>query len=153
LSQGTHAAPKAGQSRSPICRPRWRQGFAEGVITPGDAVLIHTGWRSLMKDNVQYGGEPGIGVEAAKWLAAKQVALIGADTCEVGPNSDAELAFPVHQELITKNGIFLQENPDLSALVTDQTWEFLYVFAPVGSKRTTALAPNSLSQTRSFSST
>jgi hypothetical protein len=46
-------------------------------------------------------------VEAAKWLAAKQVALIGADTMgvEVGPNPDAELAFPVHRELITKNGI------------------------------------------------
>jgi kynurenine formamidase len=118
-----------------------RQGLAEGVITPGDAVLIHTGWGDLwMKDNARYGaGEPGIGVEAAKWLAAKQVALIGADTwgVEVRPNPDAELAFPAHQELITKNGIFLQENLDLSGLVTDETWEFLYVFAPVPIKGAT----------------
>jgi kynurenine formamidase len=118
-----------------------RQGLAEGFITPGDAVLIHTGWGDLwMKDNARYGaGEPGIGVEAAKWLAAKQVALIGADTwgVEVGPNPDAELAFPAHQELITKNGIFLQENLDLSGLVTDETWEFLYVFAPVPIKGAT----------------
>jgi kynurenine formamidase len=118
-----------------------RQGLAEAAITPGDAVLIHTGWGSLwMKDNARYGaGEPGIGVEAAKWLAAKQVAMIGADTwgVEVAPNPDADLAFPAHQELITKNGIFLQENLDLSALVADQAWEFLYVFAPVPIKGAT----------------
>jgi kynurenine formamidase len=118
-----------------------RQGLAEAVITPGDAVLIHTDWGSLwMKDNARYGaGEPGIGVEAAKWLAAKQVVLIGADTwgVEVGPSPDAELAFPAHQELITKNGIFLQENLDLSALVAEQAWEFLYVFSPVPIKGAT----------------
>jgi kynurenine formamidase len=118
-----------------------RQGLAEAVITPGDAVLIHTGWGSLwMKDNARYGaGEPGIGVEVAKWLAAKQVVLIGADTwgVEVGPSPDAELAFPAHQELITKNGIFLQENLDLSALVAEQAWEFLYVFSPVPIKGAT----------------
>lgn len=118
-----------------------RQGLAEAVITPGDVVLIHTGWGDLwMKDNARYGaGEPGIDIEAAMWLVAKQVALVGADTwgVEVGPNPDAELAFPVHQELITKNGIFLQENLDLSALVADQAWEFLYVFAPVPIKGAT----------------
>jgi kynurenine formamidase len=103
-----------------------RQGLAETAITPGDAVLIHTGWGSLwMKDNARYGaGQPGIGVEAAKWLAAKQVALVGADNwgVEVGPNPDAALAFPAHQELLTKNGIFLQENLDLAELVADRAW-------------------------------
>jgi kynurenine formamidase len=118
-----------------------RQGLAETVITPGDAVLIHTGWGDLwMKDNARYvAGEPGIGIEAARWLAAKQVALVGADNwgVEVGLDLDAELVFPAHQELITKNGIFLQENLDLSALVADQAWEFLYVFAPVPIKGAT----------------
>ena len=118
-----------------------RQGLAETAITPGDAVLIHTGWGSLwMKDNARYGaGQPGIGVEAAKWLAGKQVALVGADNwgVEVGPNPDAALAFPAHQELLTKNGIFLQENLNLDELVTDGAWEVLYVFAPVPIKGAT----------------
>jgi kynurenine formamidase len=84
-------------------------------------------------------GEPGIGIEAARWLAAKQVALVGADNwgVEVGLDLEAELVFPAHQELITKNGIFLQENLDLSAIVADQAWEFLYVFTPVPIKGAT----------------
>lgn len=55
-----------------------RQGLAEAVITPGDAVLIHTDWDNLwMKDNARYGaGELGISVAAATWLAAKPVALM-----------------------------------------------------------------------------
>jgi kynurenine formamidase len=118
-----------------------RQDLAETAITPGDAVLIHTGWGDLwMKDNARYGdGQPGIGVEAAQWLAAKQVALVGADNwgVEVGPNPDAALAFPAHQELLTKNGIFLQENLDLDELVADRAWEVLYVFAPVPIKGAT----------------
>ena len=104
-------------------------------------MLIHTGWGSLwMKDNARYGaGQPGIGIEAAKWLAAKQVALVGADNwgVEVGPNPDAALAFPAHQELLTRNGIFLQENLDLAELVADRAWEVLYIFAPVPIKGAT----------------
>jgi kynurenine formamidase len=118
-----------------------RQGLAESVITQGDVVLLHTGWGSLwMVDNARYGaGEPGIGVEAAKWLAAKQVALVGADTwgVEVVPNPDPDLAFPAHQELIARHGIYLQENLDLGELVAAQGWQFLYVFAPVPIKGAT----------------
>jgi kynurenine formamidase len=118
-----------------------RQKLAEDTIVAGDVVLLHTGWGSLwMQDNPRYNaGEPGIGVEAGKWLAAKRVVLVGADTwgVEVVPNPDPKLAFPVHQELITRNGIFLQENLELSALVADQAWQFLYVFTPVPIKGAT----------------
>src|SRR6185295_5981651 len=50
-------------------------------LRPGDAVLIRTGHGELwMKDNKAYGeGEPGIGVEAAKWLAEQKVSLVGSD--------------------------------------------------------------------------
>src|SRR5678815_5109123 len=43
-------------------------------IRAGDVVLIHTGWGSLwMKDNTRFGAtSPGIGVEAAKFLAEKE---------------------------------------------------------------------------------
>ena len=39
-------------------------------ITPGDVVIIHTGWGSLwMKDNDRYSTtEPGIGLEAGQFL-------------------------------------------------------------------------------------
>jgi kynurenine formamidase len=40
-------------------------------------------------------------------------------------------------ELITKNGIFLHENLDLSELIQDGAYEFAYIFVPVPMKGAT----------------
>jgi kynurenine formamidase len=104
-------------------------------IRPGDVVVLHTGWGSLwMKDNETFNKqEPGIGVEAAKWLASKQAVVVGADSwaVEIVPNPDAKLAFPCHQELITRNGIYLHENCATERLVQNNVREFLYMFFPL----------------------
>ncbi len=88
-------------------------------IQEGDVVLIRTGHGKLwMKDNAAYGaGEPGIGLAAAKFLTDRKVALIGADTwaIEAVPHERADLAFPVHQWDLTKNGVYHLENLDLEA--------------------------------------
>jgi hypothetical protein len=77
-----------------------KQGFDAETISPGDVVLLHTGWGSLWgKENAKFNsGEPGIGLEAGRWLAGKGVAVVGADTwaVEVVPNPDSKLAFIVH---------------------------------------------------------
>ena len=55
----------------------------QGVeIRQGDVVLFHTGWLSLIgKDDKRFNsGEPGLGVEGAKYLTGKGVVAIGADT-------------------------------------------------------------------------
>ena len=55
----------------------------QGVeIRQGDVVIFHTGWLSLIgKDDKRYSaGEPGLGVEGAKYLTGKGVVAIGADT-------------------------------------------------------------------------
>lgn len=104
-------------------------------IHPGDAVLIHTGhgfW--WMKDNKRYGdGEPGIGLEAARWLAEKKVSLVGADTwaVEVVPSENPRRPFEVHQFLLVRNGIYQLENLDLSQLAADKVTEFAFIFAPL----------------------
>src|SRR5881628_2227636 len=69
----------------------------------------------------------------------RQIVCVGSDTwaTEVQPNPDPNLRGPVHQELLTKNGIFNHENLDLSELVRDRVWEFAYVFVPVPLKGTT----------------
>jgi len=104
-------------------------------IHSGDAVLIHTGWGSLwMKDNQKYGQTcPGIGVEAAQFLADKEVVVVGADnwSVEVNPNPDASLGAPVHQLLLAKNGIYLHENLNTAELARDNVHEFAYVFTPL----------------------
>jgi kynurenine formamidase len=112
-----------------------RQQVGADWFRPGDAVFIRTGWGDLwMKDNARYnGGEPGIGVAAARWLAEKQPVVVGADTwgIECVPNPDPQLAFPAHQELITRNGIFLHENLNLAVLAEERIWQFVYVMAPL----------------------
>lgn len=111
-----------------------KQGLNEADIRQGDAVFFNTGWGSLwLKNNDRYGsGEPGPGLEAAKWLIDKGACVVGADSwgVEAVPNPDKNLAFPVHGELITKNGIFIHENLVFDALIADRKFQFVYVFAP-----------------------
>lgn len=118
-----------------------RQGGSEAAIKPGDCVFLNTGWGALWnKDNGQYSkGEPGIGVAAAQWLAQKKIVLVGADTwgVECVPNPDASLAFPVHQELITKNGIHIFENLDLAGLAEAKASQFLFILLPLRIKGAT----------------
>ena len=121
-----------------------RDGKSEADITAGDVVLIHTGWgRHWITDNATFNsGAPGIGVEAAEWLAAKQIALVGADTwpVEVVPNPDSNLAFPAHQILLVKHGIFIHENLAVERLVEAGVNTFAYIYQPVPIKGATGSA-------------
>ncbi|TAJ36339.1 MAG: cyclase family protein, partial [Reyranella sp.] len=85
-----------------------KQNMQEADIKEGDAVFFNTGWGELwMKNNDKFNaGEPGIGMEVAKWCIDKGISLTGGDqwATEVVPNPDKNLAFPVHGELITKHG-------------------------------------------------
>ena len=109
-----------------------RQGV---TITAGDVVLIHTGWGSLwMEDNERFNAsEPGIGLEAAEFLIDAEIVMVGSDTwaTEVIPNPDLSLQFPVHQQLIPKNGIYNIENLATEVLAADEVYEFAFVYAPL----------------------
>lgn len=110
---------------------------AQGLDEPGsgDVVLLHTGWgRHWIEDNATFNsGEPGIGLEAARWLIDRDIATVGADTwaIEVLPNPDPTVAFPVHMELIPKNGIFIHENLATERLIEEGVSEFAYIYSPV----------------------
>ena len=109
-----------------------RQGIKS--IERGDVVLFHTGWTKLIgKDNKRYGSvEPGLGVEGARYLAERQIAMVGADTwgLEVVPFEKNAGVFEVHQILIPINGIYILENMETSEMVKDQAWEFLFTLGP-----------------------
>ncbi|MFP6615031.1 MAG: cyclase family protein, partial [Candidatus Hydrogenedentota bacterium] len=100
-------------------------------IGKGDVVILNTGWQALAtSDPVRFmSGQPGLGVEGVKFLATKDVVAVGADTwgVEVQPSEDSDLVFPVHQELLAKNGIYILENMKTDELVADKAWEFLFV--------------------------
>jgi kynurenine formamidase len=117
-------------------------------IRSGDAVFLHTGWgRQWMTDNAKYSANaPGIGVAAAQYLVEREIVLAGADTwaVEVVPNPDASLAFPVHQLLLPRNGIYIFENLVTEELARDGVYEFAFFFAPLRLKGATGSPGNPL---------
>ncbi|MGE0383102.1 MAG: cyclase family protein [Gammaproteobacteria bacterium] len=105
---------------------------AQGVrIGKGDVVLFHTGWIGLVGvDNAKFmSGEPGLGVDGARWLAGLGVVAVGADTgaLDAMPGEDRTQAVPVHAELLAKSGVYILENIDTRALAADRAYEFLFV--------------------------
>jgi kynurenine formamidase len=104
-------------------------------LTPGDAVIIHTGWGKLWaKENARYVKScPGIGVAAAEWLAKQDPMLVGSDNwpVEVAPNPDKQLSLPVHQIMLVVNGIHLLENMKLDDLAAKKVYEFAFVMQPI----------------------
>jgi kynurenine formamidase len=103
-------------------------------IERGDVVLFYTGWTKLIgQDNKRYNaGEPGLGLEGAKYLASLGVAMVGADTwgLEVVPFEKGAGVFEVHQVLIPQNGIYILENINTEEMVKDRAWEFLFTLGP-----------------------
>ncbi|HET6869985.1 MAG TPA: cyclase family protein [Solirubrobacteraceae bacterium] len=97
---------------------------------PGDAVLFHTGWGEHWYDADAYlSGEPGPGMELARWLVQRGVALTGCDTWSYGPvpAEDPERPFEVPQFLSTHHGVFIVENLDTSELARDGVREFALI--------------------------
>jgi kynurenine formamidase len=117
-------------------------------IRAGDVVLVHTGWGSLwIADNAAFNASaPGVGLDAARWLVEREVVLVGSDTwaTEVVPNPNADLAFPVHQLLIPRNGIYIFENLLTEELARDRVYEFAFFFAPLKLKGATGSPANPL---------
>lgn len=108
-----------------------RQGVE---LREGDVVLFHSNWMELLDgenpDRERFAaGEPGLGVSAANYLADIGVIAVGADTwaVEAVPAESAGETYPVHQILLTRNGIYLLENMDTRELAADEAWEFLFV--------------------------
>ncbi|MBM9401126.1 cyclase family protein [Gluconacetobacter azotocaptans] len=103
----------------------------EGItIHRGDVVLFNTGWLELIgKDNRKFlDVEPGIGMEAAQWLADKGIIAFGGDTwaSEIYPAKDGRV-FPINQFMLAHKGIYNLELIDSRPLVRDHAWEFLFV--------------------------
>lgn len=100
---------------------------------PGDAVLLRTGWWERHGGAAEYFDlEPGLDAGSADWLAARDVALVGADNyaVEVAPSAPGS-TFPVHLTLMHRHGVPLLENLDLRALGETGRSTFLLVVAPL----------------------
>jgi kynurenine formamidase len=110
-----------------------RQGMQQQNVrvTPGDVVVLHTGWLSMLpQDPKAFGeGEPGIDGAGAELLAGMQPVAVGADTwgVEAVPFKDPNVLWQGHQILLAQNGIYILENLDTAGLVRDGVTEFMFV--------------------------
>lgn len=122
------------------------QGIAP--IGEGDCVFLYTGhgniWHPSDWDSFDAAektnrvaafnaGEPGYGISACNYMAERKIMLTGADTwaVEAVPGENADKPFECHLQMQTRRGIWNLENLDLSQLVEDKAYEFLFVWAPL----------------------
>ena len=137
-----------------------RQGIAP--IGEGDCVFLHTGhgniwdpknWDSFDAEEKKKrvaafnAGEPGFGISACEHLASRKIILTGADTWAVeavgkGAGGETPQPFECHIKLQTKRGIWNLENMDLTQLVADKAYEFLFVWSPLKMKGATGSPGN-----------
>ncbi len=100
-------------------------------INKGDVVLLHTGWLNIADSDPDrfMAGEPGLGLDGAQYLASLGIVAVGSDTwaLEALPGENPEELFPVHPELLAKNGVYILENMDTRGLAADDVHEFLFV--------------------------
>ena len=128
-------------------------------IGEGDCVFLHTGhgdiWHPHDWDKFESAekakriadfniGEPGFGISACSYLAERKIVLTGADNwaTEAVPGENAARPFECHMQLQTRRGIWNMENLDLSQLIADKAYEFLFVWAPLKIKGATGSPGN-----------
>lgn len=107
----------------------------------GDALLFHTGWGGLWDKAEEFSkGEPGPGLDAARWLVDHAIAVTGCDTWSFGavPGEDPERPFQVPQMLNVKHGLFILENLKTEELARDKVYEFQFVITHAKTKGSTA---------------
>jgi kynurenine formamidase len=126
-----------------------RQGI--DPIGEGDCVFVYTGhgdiWHPTKWDTYDAAekkkrvaefnaGEPGFGISACDYMADQKVILWGGDTWATeavgaGFYGERKEIFECHAQMMTRRGIWNLENLDLSQLVADKAYEFLFVWSPL----------------------
>lgn len=121
------------------------------AIEPGDVVLVRTGWQNFWGvDNPRYVRTcPGIGIEAANWLIARQPMVLGSDNwpVEVAPSKTMPHAsLPVHQIALVVNGVHLLENLRLAELAEARAYAFAFNMQPlkIGGGSGSTVAPTAI---------
>jgi kynurenine formamidase len=104
---------------------------------PGDVALVRTGWARHFDDPTTYLGQsdgvPGVTVDGARWLAARGVVAVGADTTafERIPPGAGHRELPVHRVLLVEHGIHIVEHLALEDAAGAGLTAFVFVMAPL----------------------
>jgi len=78
-----------------------------GKIDGFSSVIFYTGWQRNLQKKYYFTKNPGLSVSAAKYLASKNVSLVGIDSPSIDLGTDSK--FSVHQ-IFAKKGMLIVEN-------------------------------------------
>ena len=125
------------------------QGLSGRGILPGDVIYIHTGWGENWVDpepeKHYYTEGPGLGYDAAKFLAEKAVVLVALDNPftdavnhgqlkgEAPPASGYPkgIPFAIHHHCLVEAGIHQIQNAKLDEIARDRVWVSCTIILPL----------------------
>ncbi len=125
------------------------QSLGDRGVLPGDVVYIHTGWGEHWKDveteKHYYTKGPGLGHDAARYLADRAVVLVALDNPFTDAVNHGQLAgeappaegypkgfpFVIHHHLLVEAGIHQIQNAKLDELARDAVWESCTIILPL----------------------
>jgi kynurenine formamidase len=104
--------------------------------SPGDVVLIRSGWGSRFATGDYLGvqsGVPGVGESGAGWIADTGALAAGADSIafERLPPGGGHALLPAHRVLLVERGVYIIEAMDLEELAAAGVHEFTFVLIPL----------------------
>ena len=103
-----------------------------GKIPKKASITFFTDWQKNLNEDFYFNSNPGLSKSAAKYLASKNINLVGIDSpsIDLGKNDK----FTVHK-ILAKNGILIVEN--LSNLNKIKSQNFTFVILPLKQKNAT----------------
>lgn len=109
---------------------------AQGTsVQKGDVVLVRTGYGAHWDDPKLYEHAAGVHASGSRWLADRQVRVVGADNVawDIFGLRDEEMgvSLPGHVILLVRNGIHILEHLYLEQLAQDRVHEFAFVCLPL----------------------
>lgn len=118
-------------------------------IGSGDVLLIRNGRDAAPTGPSAQPGKPGLSADCLRWLASKEIALLGSDyTSDVHPARFPNVQFPIHVVGIVYLGLWLLDNAELGPLARScvelNRWEFMFSIAPLRLRRSTGSPVNPL---------
>lgn len=78
-----------------------------GKISRNSTIIFATGWYKNLSKRHYFNNNPGLSIDAARYLASKKINLVGIDSPSIDLGKDSN--FPVHHVLLNKD-ILIVEN-------------------------------------------
>jgi len=104
-------------------------------VTPGDVLLVRTGFATAWTDETVYLNAAGVSKSGNIWAADQGVRAVGADNmawdCMTERDPETNMVLFGHAHLLVTHGIHIIENLNLEELAEARIHEFAFIGVPL----------------------